>query len=69
MIFEELQEALEELLPGGFSIEEDNHGQLIVYTNMKQDEDGELSTFEEEEIDPSDLDPDLDPLDEIDDED
>lgn len=65
MLLEELEEALDELFPGGFSIETDSHGQLIVYTNLKQeDEDGELMPFDLEE----DLDSDPD-LEELDDED
>ena len=43
---EELEEALEELFPGGCIIETDNHGQLIVYTGLVEDEDGELSPFD-----------------------
>lgn len=49
MNIEELEEALDDLFPGGFSIETDNHGQIVVYTGLKQDDDGELSTFESEE--------------------
>lgn len=60
MTLEELEEALDELLPGGFNIESDNHGQIIVYTNLTQEEDGELVPFDLEEDE--DLDPDLDPL-------
>ena len=66
MNLEELEEALDELFPGGFSIETDNHGQLIVYTGLQQDEDGELSTVDSEEDE--DVDPDLEPLEEDDDE-
>ena len=68
MNIEELEEALDEILPGGFSIETDNHGQLIVYTGLTQEEDGELVTFESEEDE--EVDPDLDPLedDDLDDE-
>lgn len=64
MNYEELEEALDELFPGGFSIETDNHGQLVIYTGLVEDEDGELvpSDLEEDE----DVDPDLDPLDDED---
>jgi hypothetical protein len=69
MDLESLEEALDELFPGGFSIETDSHGQIVIYTGLKSDEDGELSTIDSEEDE--DRDPDLDPLDddELDDED
>jgi hypothetical protein len=60
MNIEELEEALDEVFSGGFSIETDNHGQLIVYTGLTQEEDGELVPFDSEEDE--DLDPALDPL-------
>lgn len=60
MNIEELEEALDELLPGGFSIETDNHGQIVVYTGLKQDDDGELLPFESEEDE--DFDPDTESL-------
>lgn len=60
MNIEELEEALDELFPGGFSIETDSHGQVIVYTGLKQDEDGELLPIDIEEDE--DFDPDTDPL-------
>ncbi len=68
MNIEELEEALDELFPGGFSIETDNHGQVIVYTGLKQDEDGELLPIDVEEDE--DFDPDTDQLedDDLDDE-
>jgi len=68
MNIDELEEALDELFPGGFSIETNKHGQVIVFTNLKQDEDGELLPFDSEEDE--EIDPDLDPLedDDIDDE-
>ena len=66
MNLEELEEALEEVLPNGFQIETDNHGQIIIYTGLRQDDDGELVDFEGEEEDP-DFDPDFEPLEEEDD--
>lgn len=66
MNLEELEEALEEVLPNGFQIETDNHGQIIIYTGLRQDDDGELVDFEAEEEDP-DFDPDFEPLEEEDD--
>ncbi len=68
MNIEELEEALDELFPGGFSIETDNNGQIIIYTGLTQDDDGELIPADLEEDE--DYDPDTDPLedDDIDDE-
>lgn len=60
MNIEELEEALDELLPGGFSIETNSRGEVIIYTGLKQDEDGELTHIEVEEDE--DFDPDTDPL-------
>lgn len=57
---EELEEALEELLPTGYSIETDKHGQLIIFTGLQEDEDGELSIMENEEDE--ELDPDTEHL-------
>jgi hypothetical protein len=61
MNIEELEEALDELFPAGFAIEADKHGQLIVYTGLTQDEDGELSSMDTEEDE--DFDPDSESLD------
>lgn len=71
MNIEELEEALEDILPPGFQIETDNHGQIIIYTGLAQDDDGELVDFEgdEDEDEDPDFDPDVEPLDEEDDED
>jgi hypothetical protein len=60
MNLEELEEALDELFPGGFSIETDSHGEMVIYTGLTLEEDGELGVFESEEDE--DLDPDFDPL-------
>jgi hypothetical protein len=64
---EELEEALDDLFPRGFVIETDSHGQLIIHTGLKQDEDGELSAIDLEEDEEAD--PDLDPLEDDDPED
>jgi hypothetical protein len=61
MNFEELEEALDDLLPPGFSIETDKYGQIIILTNLRQDEDGELYTILDDEVDQN-----FDTLDEID---
>jgi hypothetical protein len=51
----DLEEALEDLLPSGFSIETDRRGQIIIFTALKEDEDGsDLIEFD------SDADEDLD---------
>jgi hypothetical protein len=47
MTLEDLEEALEELFPNGFEIDTDSEGQIIIYTNLMEDEDGELVEFEE----------------------
>jgi hypothetical protein len=65
----ELEEALDDILPAGYSIETNKKGEVIIFTNLKEDEDeGELSVFDDEEVDP-DFDPDFDPLDEEDEDD
>ncbi|MGI0058750.1 MAG: hypothetical protein ACREBJ_03185 [Nitrosotalea sp.] len=66
MNIDELEEALDALFPGGFSIETNSHGELIVLTGLSQDDDGELSPMDVEEDE--DIDPDLDPLGDVDDE-
>ena len=49
MTLEDLEEALEDILPNGFEIDMDDNGQLIIYTGLTQDEDGELVEFEGDE--------------------
>lgn len=51
---EELAEELEDLLPSGYSIEVDKHGQIIIFTGLIEDEDGELIPFESEADEESD---------------
>lgn len=61
MNIEDLEEALDELFPErNFSIETDNHGQIVIYTGLKQEDDGELVTFDVEEDE--DFDPDTESL-------
>ncbi len=60
MNIEELEEALDELFPGGFSLETNKSGELVIYSGLKQDDDGELSALDSEEDEG--YDPDLDPL-------
>jgi hypothetical protein len=54
MTLEELEEALEEILPHGFEISTDDNGQLIIYTHLTQDDDGELMEFEGDDEDDDD---------------
>jgi len=49
MNIEELEEILEDILPIGFRIEADDHGQLIIFTGLTKDDDGDLVDFESEE--------------------
>ena len=69
MNIEELEEALEDILPVGFQIDTDKHGQIVILTNLSQDEDGELVELESDEEEDLDVDPDFEPLEEEDDED
>ncbi len=65
MNLEELQESLEDVLEaGGFSIETDAQGQIVIMTGLREDDDGELIAFESEEDEEEDLevDPDFEPL-------
>ena len=49
MNLDDLEEALEDVLPSGFHIERDNHGQIIIMTGLRQDEDGELVDYVRDE--------------------
>jgi hypothetical protein len=69
MNLDDLQEMLAEVLPVGFQIETNNKGQLIVYTGLRVDDDGEIEDFEpdDEDVDGPDLgggDEDYEPLEE-----
>jgi hypothetical protein len=69
MLLEELETALDEILPPGYSIEVNKRGEVVIFTNLKEGEDGEeLVVISDDEVDP-DFDPDFDPLDVADDED
>jgi hypothetical protein len=59
MILEELEEALVEILGDDFSIRTDDDGQLIVFTGLMEDDNGELTTFYTDEEDEPTPDPDL----------
>ena len=66
MLVLELEDALEEILPPGFVVETNKRGQVIILTNLRADEDGELFPIVDEDFD---ADPDFDPLDEDDEDD
>lgn len=68
MTIEELEEALEEVFPSGFSIDTDSHGQLVIFTGLKEDEEGELIEMKEDELD-EDADSDFEPLEDEDEDD
>lgn len=60
----ELEEELDSLFPGGFTIEYDSHGQVVINTGLKVDEDENLVPLDSEED--VETDPDLEPLDDED---
>jgi hypothetical protein len=69
MNVEELEEALEDILPKGFRLE-DRNGQIVIFTGLSEDEDGELVDFvdeDEDDEDDPDFDPDFKPLEDEDD--
>jgi len=45
MTFSQLEAALGEILPG-VQLEEDNYGQIVIYTGLEQDVRGKLRVFE-----------------------
>lgn len=70
MNFEEFEEALDDLLPGGWSSFINAKGELIIRTNCRKDDDGDLISLDEDEDDePSFGDDDTVPLEDEDDED
>jgi hypothetical protein len=56
----ELEEALADILPAGFRIATSSSGQLLVFTGLKADSDGELFDFDEDDDIDEDLDLDAD---------
>lgn len=78
MNIEDLEEALEDLFPSGYRLDTDKKSQIVIFTGLVQDEDGELVEFEDEEDEEDkedeeedeedpDFDPDFEPLEEEDD--
>lgn len=70
MLLIDLEEALEDILPAGFTIETNRKGEIIIRTNCRKDEEGELISLDEDldEEDPSFVDEDTVPLEDEDDE-
>jgi hypothetical protein len=62
---EDLEEALIDLFGDGFQVDVDNEGQIIIYTGLKETDDGELEEFisDEDLEEDLDVDPDQEPLD------
>lgn len=51
MTLEDLEEALEEILPHGFEVDTDKNGQIVIYTGLTQDDEGDLVEFEDDDDD------------------
>ncbi len=49
MNLEDLEEYLSDFLPTGFRIDTNKKGELIIYTGLIQEEDGELTDLKEPE--------------------
>jgi len=75
MTLDELKELLEDNLPSDYRIATDKQGQVIIYTGLAEDRDGELVSLDElEEVDfdhddDEEDDPEFEELDEEDDDD
>jgi hypothetical protein len=70
MLFEEMEEFLDDMLPAGWSVFVNNKGEVIIRTNCRKDEAGELVSLDEEEDDePSFGDEDTVPLEDEDEDD
>lgn len=61
---EDLEEGLIDLLGDGYQIDVDSEGQIIIYTGLRETEDGDLEEFISDEDLEEDLevDPDQEPL-------
>jgi len=51
MNLDDLEDALNEILPGGFSIESTKEGEIVIFTHLMEDDDGELVDLELDEDD------------------
>ena len=68
MLFDEFEEALDELLPAGWSCFVNNKGEVIIRTNCRKDDDGELVSLDDDnDEEPSFDDEDTVPLEDEDD--
>lgn len=68
MNIEDLEEALEEILPNGYRLTTDADGQIVVHTLLREDDDGELVELEgDADEEDEDYDPDFEPLSDEDD--
>ena len=65
MNIEELEEGLAEIIGDFFTVDVDAEGQLIIYTGLQENEDGELVEFlsDEDLEEDLDIDPDQEALD------
>ena len=61
----ELEEALQDIF-SSFSIETTKRGEIVIHTNLRQDDDGELVDMDEESDEDMDFDPNFEPLEEDD---
>jgi hypothetical protein len=46
MTLDELEQELEEIFPHGFQIETDSDGQMVIYTHLTENDDGELEPLD-----------------------
>lgn len=51
MMIDELEELIGEVLTSNFTLGTDKKGQVVIFTGLVQDEDGDLSDMEEESSD------------------
>jgi hypothetical protein len=47
----DLEEALDDLLPPGYSVKTNKQGQIVILTNLRRDEDGELFPISDDDTD------------------
>jgi hypothetical protein len=62
MNMDDLEESLAEILPAGFQIETNRHGEVVIHTGLRQDDDGELVEIDDDTEEDPDFDPDFEPL-------
>jgi len=69
MVLEDMEEALETIFPKGCRIETDDDGQVVIYTGLTENDEGELVPIGSSEDEEDDEDSDHVPYDESDDSD